>query len=363
MNDPIFLHGLFRCGSTYFFDKFRSDQNIHCYYEPFHHVINQLRPDSIDIWAHSGKTSHRMKHPILIKPHFHEYLGAFEENQVKFFDKSLSYDRFYLSDHDTFDLEKNYIDHLIDCCPDGKTVLLQFNRSTFRLPYFTSVYPNSKHIFLLKNPRSQFLSYVLSGQIFLTINLIVASRLSEQGLSLPVVVDVFESENIQKEISYYTYKSIRISIIQHYKIFLYLWCWSYYFALTSNCIVIDTDRATPESLLKDFHDSSFSNIDFTDFKSRKPDPSFLLTAQEAICAESEVFDSFLLSLISDRPYPFNPYNYVAQDIRFDIGLRRSYYKQVLKSLILPGLKRFKRISLSWLKSKIKRFVNAFIRHE
>lgn len=363
MNDPIFLHGLFRCGSTYLFNKFRSDDGVHCYYEPFHHVIRQLKKDNIDIWAHSGKTSQRMNHPLLDNPHFNEYLGAFGTEQVKFFNKRLSYDRFYLSEHATFDLEKIYIDYLIESSPEDKTVLLQFNRSTFRLPFFTSTYPDSKHFFLLKNPRSQFLSYVHSGQIFLTINLIIISRLARQGFSVPYNVEYYTDDNIQKEILFYTGKSIRISLVDHYRIFLFIWCWSYYFALSANCTVIDTDRATAKSLSNDFNGLLSDTIDFGDFKPKEPDCSFLLSVRTSISAEKEVFDSFLSSFNPDLFRLFDPFSYVENKPVYKVSLRVAYYKQVLKSIVLPYYRRLKSIFLPMVKRKIRSYIYSFFRYE
>ena len=41
----IFIHGMFRSSSTYFWNKFRT--MAHCYYEPFHPDLARLTEDLI----------------------------------------------------------------------------------------------------------------------------------------------------------------------------------------------------------------------------------------------------------------------------------------------------------------------------
>ena len=54
---PILLHGQFRCGSTYVFNKLRSHREFYCYYEPLHHELVDLRLDCIDLWGYDTDTT------------------------------------------------------------------------------------------------------------------------------------------------------------------------------------------------------------------------------------------------------------------------------------------------------------------
>lgn len=354
MSEPIFIHGLFRSGSTYFFDKFRADSSFHCYYEPFHHVISELDSSNIDIWAHSGKTSKRMNHPVLHKPHFYEYLNCFENGTIKHFDKRLSYDRFFLRSDDSFEIEKMYIEHLVSRVPDHKTAVLQFNRSSFRLSHFVKSFPNSEHFFLLRNPRSQFLSYVLSGQIFLTINLMITSRLIKKNLDLPIHVEFIEEKNVQKEIAAYTFKSMGFGLSDHYKLFLYQWCWSYFYARESGATVIDLDSVKPEELSRNFNEKIDWFANFSDFRQKKNDAGFLLTDKEASSAERLVFESFQAEVAQNSSVSYDPFKYVNYKVSYKPKLRRAYYKQLFQSLILRVYYRFKfRIYLRFKRQVVK----------
>src|SRR5271156_621804 len=70
---PIFIHSLFRAGSTWLFDRFRrSNAGYWCYQEPFHEVLLHLQenPDKVlGVWREMGAS---MRHPDLEKPYFLE---------------------------------------------------------------------------------------------------------------------------------------------------------------------------------------------------------------------------------------------------------------------------------------------------
>lgn len=341
MTRPIFIHGLFRCGSTYFFDKFRSDGRYQCYYEPFHHVIGDLDAKKIDIWNHSGKTSKRMNHPLLDRPHFYEYLECFELGRIKHFDKKLSYDRFYLSSDSSFSLEKNYIDNLIHSSPSKKIPVLQFNRSSFRLNFFVDNYPACHHIYLLRSPRNQFKSYVASGQIFLVINLILASRISRNVANPLFYIEFFEDDNIQKEIAHYSFLSFKIKLRDHYKIFLYLWCWSLFYAFDSGCEIIDVDNLSKDDLIKKLKAAFIDNINFDDFKTAQSDAGFILSSSEARAVEEAVFDSFLSHKKMKQKAYYDPYKYVSRSCIFQKKLRLNYYRKLIYSIAFRLYYRFK----------------------
>ena len=284
MSKPLFIHGLFRSGSTYLFDKLRTDEHLHCYYEPFHHVIDSLDQMDIDIWSHSEKTSRRMNHPSLTRPHFFEYLQSFDEGIIKFFDKSLSYDRFWIGDEADFGPEKNYLDHLIQTSPEGCTPVFQLNRSTFRLKNFVDAYPDSTHFFLLRNQRSQFQSYINSGPIFLIINLIIGARLIEKGHKLPISIPWFKHALFVKEQAFYSRWLSSVTLSDHYKLFLYLWSRSLKNAVDAGCKILDMENITREELSALFSkELSFYN-NFNDFY-MKSSSRFLLTNKEVLAAE------------------------------------------------------------------------------
>ena len=109
---PIFIHSLFRTGSTYVWNKFRQNKHYYCY----------------------STATARVRHPRITKNHLAEYEKLLQPNHrgIPFFKKSFSFDDYCNNDPNP-DL-KRYIDYLISgAAAEGKTPVLQFNRTAFRI--------------------------------------------------------------------------------------------------------------------------------------------------------------------------------------------------------------------------------------
>jgi hypothetical protein len=329
----VFIHGLFRSGSTYLFDKLRQNESYWCYYEPFHHALNNLDQGDIDLWKHKGKTSTRMSHPLLSRPHFYEYSRCFHEGHIKYFDKSLSYDRFLIGSDSDFLPEKKYIDHLILSSPKGCTPVLQFNRSTFRLKNLADSYPDSSHFFLLRNPRNQFQSYVNSGPIFLILNLIIGARLIEKGCSLPVDISLFKHKSIAEDLAFYSKILQRIKLMDHYKIFLYLWSGSLKYAMETGCKIIDMDRTNSDELEALFSQELDIQLNFKDYRSNSSN-QILLTSKETVDSEKCVFDEFIMTSGPSKQCVMQLSSLTEGKVEFKPRLRFKYYQQLLREVLL-----------------------------
>jgi hypothetical protein len=69
--DAVFLHGGWRCGSTYVWSRMRECAETLCFYEPFHEVL--ARCTSKRIWRDTTLTWNS-RHPLLKSPYRYEYL-------------------------------------------------------------------------------------------------------------------------------------------------------------------------------------------------------------------------------------------------------------------------------------------------
>lgn len=180
---PIFLHGLWRAGTTYCWSKFRNVSNTYCFYEPLHHGLAKLTPSRIERELYT--TYKDNAHPDLDKPYFYEFLpvlnsGVFGKRGVKHFKKSFAYDRFYLSENDTHKELENYIYSLVDFAasehvlqraenektdllakdaPENIRPVLGFNRTVLRLGWIKKKFPDTCHIFIERNPQDIWSSY------------------------------------------------------------------------------------------------------------------------------------------------------------------------------------------------------------
>ena len=66
---PVFIHSLFRTGSTYIWLKFRNNEQYYCYYEPFHEVLSILTRDVSNL-LNEDLARDVLGHPAIKKRYF-----------------------------------------------------------------------------------------------------------------------------------------------------------------------------------------------------------------------------------------------------------------------------------------------------
>jgi hypothetical protein len=72
MSSPIFIHSMFRAGSTYLFSVFRrAEEQYRCYYEPLHERVAWAAKDVSRLGLESSEAL-KLRHPQLDKPYFEE---------------------------------------------------------------------------------------------------------------------------------------------------------------------------------------------------------------------------------------------------------------------------------------------------
>jgi hypothetical protein len=275
--EVIFLHSMFRAGSTYMFNKFRLNKDFYTYYEPLHHDLERLKKESLDIWKYDKKATKVMNHPSLDKPHFYEFKTAFNNSSdnLPFYDTSFAYLEFFKVSKD-IELKK-YIDNMIYTAPENKKTLFQFNRTSGRIEWFKKNYPNSVNIFLLRNPRDQFESYIQRGEIgkniFIAINLYIILTKKEifSKLLSSNFLDFTFSDNVPKDLMACMKLTKKVDIKDHYKIFYYIWLTSYIHATEYADLIIDMDKMNKDNEYKINIEnneliSNNSGINFEDYK-------------------------------------------------------------------------------------------------
>lgn len=74
---PIFIHSLFRAGSTYVFSRLRLCPELDCYYESMHELVAWASEDvtRLDIESRADKMQ-QLHHPVLEQPYFEELQAA-----------------------------------------------------------------------------------------------------------------------------------------------------------------------------------------------------------------------------------------------------------------------------------------------
>lgn len=243
----IFLHSLFRSGSTYLFNAFRNEKGFWCYYEPLHHQLTEIRKDRLAVFRFDKEATDKMSHPHLSRPHFYEFQAVLKNDRVPFFNIFMSYNEFAsVRQHARM---YKYIMTLLVSAPDKLTSLLQFNRSSLRIGWFRRFFRNSLHVYILRNHRDQFESYYKQGEkynIFLAINLYIIAS-SHKYWKFDEAYSLFKkyfkvTRNFYYDLDRLANFSTELDKKIHYRIFLHLWITSLVEAKRHADIIIDMNK-------------------------------------------------------------------------------------------------------------------------
>ncbi len=222
---PIFLHSLFRAGSTYLWNKFRCHGSCYCYYEP----LNSSVADSLEsLKPHcSREVALDMRHPEVSLSYFDEYPRN-DAGLVPFYQKEFAYGRQPGNQQESDDLKK-YLDSLIaNAEHSGRRPLLEFCRTAYLQDWLRQHY-QTENIFILRDARAQWESYCSFDSGFFTGNhlLMLASNKNSpllQPLQDVIYLPQYSSSTVITEIEFYHYAvEPLLGLERTYFLFYYLW--------------------------------------------------------------------------------------------------------------------------------------------
>ncbi len=304
---PIFIHSLFRTGSTYLWNKFRLDRRFHCYYEPFHQIFPLI--DHNNVKRALTPDFKKVKHPDLDKPYLEEYETLLEEGKqgIPHFKESFCFSEF-CNNNENPDLQR-YIDYLIDGA-GSKTPVLQFNRSSLRTRWFKENYPGSRNIYLLRNPRDQWQSYVelqnrLGDDVFFVMDLLcVCKNISHQcftGLAAHLPLLEYHGVDLSGELSFYQRLLADYSMEERYFIFYHIWFRAFLENVLNADITININRLSSdadyrETVCSHLEKSGVLGLDFGDARIHRYS-TYRLTETQMADIEHQVRCSVLASLL------------------------------------------------------------------
>jgi hypothetical protein len=154
-NSPVFLHGGWRCGSTYVWNRFRQSPHTLCYYEPFHEVLRRCTPKKIHRDTSSNWNS---RHPPLDRPYRDEYLPLLGLRRgVRRYHDDFAVARYFPS-KDALAPEVRYLSRLLHHgARAGKCAVFGFSRSLARAGAIKAAL-GGFHIVIHRDPVQQWLS-------------------------------------------------------------------------------------------------------------------------------------------------------------------------------------------------------------
>lgn len=217
---PIFIHALFRTGSTYLFEVFRrlGDQYT-CFQEPLHEIALQAKTDRaiLDDPQDAGKAAD-LRHPPLSRSYFRELYEVADACLPHLKERDI-YDGYFGTDTEARGIE--YWQSLIDNSA-GRAVI-QECRSAGRIAAIRHQL-GGHHVYLWRNPWDQWWSYQVSPYFDLTTQLIFNAS------SRPPLIDLV-SEHIgfqllpsqPLEVAYDRFSRQPLSPDHAYQAFYTLW--------------------------------------------------------------------------------------------------------------------------------------------
>jgi SAM-dependent methyltransferase len=174
---PIFIHAMWRTGSTYVWKKFRDQQQYRAYFEPFNEYLVHSPAELSEIYSQEKIKGAR--HAEDIGSYFNEYPFT-AGGGVEYFAKSFAYQKYCLEEgEEAADVER-YVANLIDHAHrNGQIPVLQFNRSFMRAGWLNARF-RPINIVLVRRPFATWRSFLSFGTGFLTLVYLVTAQNREK---------------------------------------------------------------------------------------------------------------------------------------------------------------------------------------
>jgi GT2 family glycosyltransferase/glycosyltransferase involved in cell wall biosynthesis len=237
-SNVIFVHSLFRSGSTFFYHALKRTGLFHIYHEPFHEIIADLPVAWNELAKQKNQLKELLRHNFLEDGYFDEYAHLLPVIKHTF-DPRMSFELFYMNEQSTSPSLYNYIRALVE--GSEAAPVLQCTRTIGRTLWLKSHFP-SQHIFLLRNPWDQWYSYKVDEYIAATPRIIYAQTPLPRPLQ-----HILESAGIEVTPGNTTSEQLQfcysnpLSPEQDYRLFFGLWLYAFGTAHNTCDLLLDMD--------------------------------------------------------------------------------------------------------------------------
>ncbi len=236
--EPIFIHSLFRSGSTFIYYAVKRAGRFHAYHEPFHELIGSLPDHWDEMVGRTEQLKNLLRHDFLDSGYFEEYADLLPIIEQKFH-PDVSFALFFLDVADDSKVLKSYVDCLVD--GSKRQSVFQCTRTIGRLRWLKKNYV-SKNLFLLRNPWDQWFSYKVDFYIAATPQIIYSQERLPKALQGVAIANEFvqlKGHNIAEMLNHGLTHPVEPSV--DYALFFGLWLYSYLEAYAECNLVLDMD--------------------------------------------------------------------------------------------------------------------------
>lgn len=153
----VFLHGGWRCGSTYIWNRLRQCAGTRCFYEPFHEALS--RCTARRVWRDTT-LAWNSRHPLLEQPYWYEYLPLLRRaglRGVRRHREAFAVMEYFPGERGIHE-QAAYLRQLIRLAQrDGRLPVFGFSRSLARAGALKEAL-GGYHVVIRRDPRQQWLS-------------------------------------------------------------------------------------------------------------------------------------------------------------------------------------------------------------
>jgi hypothetical protein len=263
---PIFIHSLFRAGSTYLFNVFRrSDLGYWCYQESLHEAVIDANdnPDHL-LRGRGGDLLQQLRHPRMELPYFHELRAVWPAWKNKL--SSYAIYGGYFAPPNT-DIGVSYWRALIDAA-EGRPVF-QECRTAGRIGAINQQL-GGFHIYLWRNPWDQWLSYKIDRYFDVANQLIIGASNSPPvilQLNRALASETRAPIDLPESFAYFWLKPL--SSEESYLVFYTLWCLGLQEGAQHAHLMLNIDRLSDSpayrfEMQSQLAETGIDRIDFVD---------------------------------------------------------------------------------------------------
>jgi hypothetical protein len=244
--DPVFIHSLFRSGSTYLFNVFRrSPAGYTCYQEPLNEFLLCARTEPEKLLAIHEAAARTYRHPKLDRPYFAEFHIVADE-VGRLYRKEFAYDQYFAQSAEEVASLKEYFGML--CAAAKGSAVFQCCRSSGRLATAKQECGGT-HIYLWRNPWDQWWSSKVDLAFDVNYLLVANARHPPAPLAelrRRLGIPEFHDPDIHREREFFF--EHRLDARGSYALFFLLWCLAANSAASSADLVISIDElaASPD---------------------------------------------------------------------------------------------------------------------
>jgi len=261
---PVFIHSLFRAGSTYLFQVFRRcPEAFWCYQEPLHELVF-LQKDNVHGLEqdHSDAKIRLLRHPRLEKTYFSELIQVWPAWKDAI-DEEMIYGAYFDGAHTRMDFWR-----VLSGAAQTRPVF-QECRTAGRIGAL-KIGLGGYHIYLWRNPWDQWWSFKVASYFDVAIQMMIRGRSAPAAVAhllSHLKLPAYSGKDLGGAFSYYAQRPLNSS--HSYLIFYLLWCLALREGLESADLMLNIDRLSDSppyrlEILKKMEDVSIRGIHFDD---------------------------------------------------------------------------------------------------